>query len=90
MITFKKECYAVYVDTDERSSALLGYFTSPVDAERAGTGKGWWGGNGRVSPATVTITIYENLDEYEQGLEDKLRKAALSKLTDQEKQILGL
>lgn len=90
MIKFERECYAVYVDTDERSSALLGYFTNQTDAEKAGTGRGWWGGNGRVSPATVSVSIFESLDEYEKGLEDKLRKAALKKLTDQEKQLLGL
>lgn len=90
MIKFEKDCFAVHIDTDERSSALLGYFTSSLDAARAGLGKGWWGSNGRVSPTKVTVTIFESLDEYERGLTDKLKQAALNKLTKEEKQILGL
>lgn len=90
MITFEKECYAIYVGTDERSSALLGYFTSETDGLRAAKGKGWWGGDGSATRTTVTVIIFESLEEYETGLTEKLRQSALSKLTDDEKKLLGL
>lgn len=90
MITFEKECYEAVVDRDERSSCHFGYFTSETDALRASKGKGWWGGDGHVSRTTVRVVIYENLNEYDAQLLDNIKKAALAKLTKDEKELLGL
>lgn len=90
MIHFKQECYAAYIPTDEKSSKLFGYFTKEQDALELSKGKGWWGLNGLVEKQIVNIQIYESKEEYFEAMKINEKEAALAKLTEREKQLLGL
>lgn len=75
---------------NDYSSWLVGYFTNPLDAQKAAKGKGTWGADGLVSnPKKITVLVYESYDEYLDGAKDKLRKQALAKLSAEERDALG-
>lgn len=90
MIEFKKDCYAAYVSEDEMSSRLFGYFTNYDDAIECSKGKGWWGADGTASKTVIHIKIYESRTEFDGVTTEDEKKAAISKLTDRERKLLGL
>lgn len=70
--------------TDGRDTRCIGFFTAIADAQKAARGRGAMGrGDGGVEP----IGVFESLDEY-RGSDEKAR--ALAKLTNRERQLLGL
>ena len=93
------------IDERGSQKSLVGIFTNEKTAQIASKGRGWYGGNGRVIRRTAILLPNERcllidqetsdlkgtrlnvdfLDEYEE-----LRNAALAKLTDEEKRILGV
>jgi hypothetical protein len=50
--------YPVRVDTDERSSAIFGYFSDPELAKKLAKGKGWYGADGRVETPIEGVLIH--------------------------------
>lgn len=95
--------YAVYETTDEmgRRGQLIGVYTDEYEAKKQAKGVGWYGGQGDVAPVSLLITedgknfmlqvkapidLNTNFPE----LAKKKRKSALSKLTKEEKVLLGL
>lgn len=90
MIHFKQACYAAYISTDEWHSELFGYFIKESDAKELSKGRGWYGSDGTVKPEVVNIRIYESKADYLNRMEMNEKEVALGKLTDREKQLLGL
>lgn len=66
------------------------YFANQADAFTVASGAGEWGSDETVSEVDIEIRIYENMLDYKDAQLDDLRKQALDKLTDAEKQALGL
>ena len=90
MIQFKQECWAAYISTDEWHSKLFGYFMEERDAVAVSKGQGWYGGDGWAKKEVIDIRIYESRDEYHEGMISNEIEAALKKLTEKEKRLLGL
>lgn len=89
MITFKQKVYTAVGDS-ENSSYVIGYFLRERDATQASVGKGWYGGDARIRPEVLNIQIFESYKEFEDSLVENKKQAALSKLTEEEKKLLGL
>lgn len=95
--------YIVWTTEDERGTrgSVVGVYTNSADAEKAKEGKGWWGGPGDVEKADGWFVgdyvmfprvkvLREDIDvNLPQRTEEK-RQAALAKLTEEEKQLLGV
>lgn len=87
-------CYKAFTDNrgaDGRGPPnikVIGYFVNLSDAEEAAKGQGEWGSNGEIEH--VELTIFETFKEFLDHKEAEERKAALKKLTDREKRLLGL
>ena len=65
----------------------IAYFEKRADAQIAAKGQGVMGaGNGEVNE----VMVFASIAEWHEGEDDKLRKSALSKLTDAEKRALGI
>lgn len=90
MITFSQNCYSVSISDDGANSHVMAYFTHASDAKKAAKGKSWWGTDGNVVPTTLSINIYESIDEYNGNTNEAEKEAALSKLSDREKKLLNL
>lgn len=78
-------------------SFTIGYFLNYLDAEKAAKGQGGWGTNGKVKKVTGAVVfigdhIYALGDEIASNYMDPkdIKKQALEKLTDEEKEVLGL
>lgn len=70
---------------------LVGYFLNHNDAEAAAVGQGAWGASGSIiGPKRLEVKVFESYEEYQKGERDKLRQIALSKLTLEERHLLGL
>lgn len=83
-------------DTNPQSF-VIGYFLNYSDAEAAAKGEGGWGTNGKVKKVTGGVVfigdrIYALGDEIASNYVDPkdIKKRALEKLTDEEKEVLGL
>jgi hypothetical protein len=86
-----KQMYKIYEainhGTDGMDSYGIGYFTKKADAEKAAEGKGAMGyGNGSVNEDVV----YESYKDYVENNPVSLKQKALAKLTQEEKEVLGL
>ncbi len=93
MIEFIQQCYEASIDTSEDGYGgykQIGYFINHTDARDAVRGKSSWGRDGSVTPVKLHIKVYENLEEYDAGARDKMKQAALGKLTKREKELLGI
>lgn len=84
--------YEALVGGDDRgcNMSVIAVFKNREDAEKVVKGKGFFGGDGSVSHVNNTIMVYDSLAEYDATLEDRLRKVALAKLSEDDKKILGL
>lgn len=90
MITFKKRCYQATVSTDDRgASNLVGYFTDQDVAKQVVKGKGWWGSDGNVNAIDLHIKIFETREEFDGVTLEDEKAAALAKLSDHDKKVLG-
>jgi len=87
------------VDEYGRTGSRVGVYRSPLVAEEAAKGKGWWGGKGRVSMRRAINTeegvyILEDPGQpvkfSDEAMEIDLRTQALAKLTPAERKALGL
>jgi hypothetical protein len=68
-----------------------GRFTSEQVARLVGKGKDGWGGDCRpVKVEQSAVTVYDTVEEYQQGLAANLRAQALAKLSVEEQAALGL
>lgn len=89
MINFKKKCWEVSKEDEYPflSSTILGHFTKKEDAdlvlEKAGL-------KGLVREKTMDVTIFESYKEYLSFKAASIRETALKKLTEEEKEALGL
>lgn len=91
MITWKKKCFQASVSTDDRSgSQFVGYFTNEDVAKSVVKGKGWWGSDGSVRAIDIDIKIFETREEFDGVSMEDEKAAALAKLSDHEKKLLGL
>lgn len=94
MKLFKEECYEAFTNSDlnegRGSKVTIGYFKKSTDAERAVKGKGVMGTDGDVKYTTLTVKVFENYQEYTAENVIRTREIALSKLTKEEKLVLGL
>jgi hypothetical protein len=82
------EYYEVYESYD-RDYRMVARFTSFEDAIRLKQKSAYYGLNPK--PKKTSVSVFESYEEYEKSTsEEALRKAALAKLTDQEKKLLGL
>lgn len=90
MITFKLKCFQATVSVDERSSQHFGYFTDKDVATQAVKGKGWWGSDGHVSPTEIDIKVFETREEFDGVTLEDEKAAALAKLSDHDKKVLGI
>jgi hypothetical protein len=94
MIRFDQECFEAYTNSDltegRGHKVSIGFFTHQSDAVQAAKKRGVWGSDASVEKATVKIRIYESFDEYKNATDENIREKALSKLTDDEKRVLGL
>lgn len=69
----------------------IGYFLSKKDAERAGVGQGVMGTDARVRQVgEVSLIVYETFDEFLAIQKEEKRQQALAKLTQEERELLGL
>ena len=97
-------CYAVYRTTDEYGcrGKRLGFYPTKEIAKHAAERQGWYGGEGAIVP-TYVIKIGEHLYELASpdpieiatqaeisDLIENRRQVALSKLTQDERKLLGL
>lgn len=94
------------VDTSERSSGVFVYARSAALGLELAKGKGWYGGNGHAHdesiitfdvngekyhfPTSSRITVVESREDYEKYQILKKKRAAMSKLTQEERILLGL
>ena len=70
---------------DGRDIGEIGAFYSEIQATRASQEKfGHW------SASPISMILYDSPEEFLAQHEQDIRNAALSKLTDQEKKVLGL
>lgn len=90
MITFKLKCFEATVSVDEKSSRHFGYFTDENVAIQAVKGKGWYGSDGSVKPAEIDIKVFETREEFDGVTLEDEKAAALAKLSDHDKKVLGL
>lgn len=91
MITWKRKCFQATVSTDDRAgSEFVGYFTNEDVAKAAVKGKGWWGSDGSVHPIEIDIKIFETREEFDGVTLEDEKAAALAKLSDHDKKLLGL
>jgi len=67
---------------------VIGRFTREGDAEAYARGRGNYGADARVIRKYLIIS--ESLEESEDAKNERTRQAALAKLTDKEKRVLGL
>lgn len=84
----KIECYKITIAQDERNSELFGYFINEADGLKAAEGKGWYGSSG--SSRSVTLKIYEDIEEFKTEESINIKQQALDKLSNEEKRALGL
>lgn len=94
------DVWAVYQGDDDRLSGYpTWWFDNESDAQCIAKGRGWWGGNAPVKKHPVILVgdkayllahsepLELNVGPEEQAAE---KEAALSKLSDREKRLLGL
>lgn len=67
---------------------VLGNFSNREAAYEFAAGKGDWGH--RATVQQKYLVIVDTIDEQVKVDEDKIRQVALTKLTDEEKRLLGL
>ena len=97
------DVWVVHVGEDERSPGRPDpsqVFTSESVAKQAAKGRGWYGGNARVSKFRVMRGAdgdyyfigekVKDIDKVYADYAEKTREAALKKLTDEEKRVLGI
>ncbi len=94
------DLHVVYQGGDDRSPGTpTWYFTSIVDAEDVSQGRGWYGGNacvGKISAIMIADQAYvlgkKEPIKVNVGPQDaaERRAAALAKLTEADKKILGI
>lgn len=83
-----KTWQAVDGGTDGMDRSIIGTFTSEADAKKAAAGRGTMGhGDGTVQEGPV---VYESFKEFVKKNPKAIREKALSKLTKEEKKILGI
>lgn len=94
--------WTAHGDGGERGiGPVIGYSLSESSAERMALGRGWYGGNGDVKPADgiklpngdIFVLKYNepvDLDGTRAKAREAVRKAALAKLSPEEKKELGL
>jgi len=86
--------YEAYTNSDgiegRGGDVHIGYFTHLGDAKNAAIGRGVMGTNAAVRTVNKTIVIFENYKEYEEMMLGATIQRALSKLTLEERQALGL
>lgn len=94
--------YSAYETTDEmgRTGGCIGHFSDPSSANIAAQGKGWYGGEGKVlthSAVCIDGEVYllksnepVDLDGKKEQVRKQLAAQALAKLSDVEKEALGL
>lgn len=69
------------------TSKHIGFFTNKKDAEAiASLNKSWRS----YEPIKKIYTVFESVDEFDNNTKEKLRASAMAKLTDPEKEALGL
>lgn len=83
-----------------RTGPIIGVFTDRLSADKAQKGQGWYGGNGGISEQKAirlndgkAYLIKEgpiDLDLHQKNLDDDIKKKALSKLSDEDKRVLGI
>jgi hypothetical protein len=94
--------WTVWTTVDEygRRGTVVGHYASPLAAEPVARGKGWYGSRGSVEtghaiyadgqyywlvsrePITLDVNLLKQRED--------IRKAALAKLSDEEKKVLGV
>lgn len=95
--------YIVWSTEDERGrrGSVVGVYTNSADAEKAKEGKGWFGSPGEVEIADGWFVgeyvmfprvkvLREDLNVNLPKRTEEKRQAALAKLSDEEKKLLGL
>lgn len=82
------------IDGGDRIPKIIGYASDEATANYIAKGNGFYGDAG---VRERTINVYESIDEYKRKLKEKEdrankedRERALSKLTQREKELLGL
>lgn len=67
---------------------VIGRFWDEDEADKFGTGRGNYGNDAKVNPVTLVIAdTCEDMKDYQDA---ELRQKALSKLSAEEKRVLGL
>lgn len=91
--------YKAQIDESDRGPAItIGFFSSEIDARLFTTGKGWYGSNGwahlekavKIDDKVYIISEPIDLDFNLAKEREKLKKIALSKLTEDEIKLLGI
>lgn len=96
--------FAVHTGDGERTNGTpRWFFTSKLRAEEVANGRGWYGGNSPISDVPAIRVVSEDSTQYfllarveplaiDVSPDDELRKkqVALSKLTPEERKLLGV
>lgn len=95
--------FAVFETVDERGNrgGLVAVSRDSQKAEKMAAGAGWYGGQGRIVQGTLfdgpdglvfieKAYSIEALDTHLPRLAEQKRQAALAKLTDEDKKVLGI
>lgn len=83
----KRIVYGISVSVSELHSRMEPFaFTNRTDAEAVAKGRGWYGGDGTVVP----IEIFDSRNDFVADDENKRKAAALAKLTDEDRRLLGI
>lgn len=94
MKTLKIKGYEAYTNSDLTEGrgrpVHIAYFTHEEDAKKATRGRGVMGTDAHYQAVNKTINVYDSYAEYTSTCDEQLRKAVLSKLTKDEKRVLGL
>lgn len=94
MKTFHLNCYEAYTNSDlteGRGVAVhIGYFTDEDAAIRAAEHKGPMGTSAWVRQVDKVIKVFEDFGEFEKEQRNEARARGLSKLTQEEREALGL
>lgn len=93
MERFLKNAWAAITNSDTTegrgSDVIIGYFKDKRDAINAAKGKGVMGSDAKVEDRTIDIKIFSSYNEFIDSLNDNIKQRALSKLTVEEKRVLG-
>lgn len=94
MLRLRHQAFAAITNSDltegRGREVIIGYFLLESDAKKAARGQGVMGTDGDVRPRMVDVKIYETYFEYELDVMEHKRREALSKLTADERRLLGL